>query len=1084
MGGILSSFALSNEMNTEGLQQQLTITGTITDRHNETLPGVNIVIKGTTTGVSSDLNGKYSIHVPNSSTVLVFSYVGHTTQEVTVGNNTVIDIILCEESFDMEEIVVVGYGTQKKLNLTGAVSTISSRELGKRPVVSAANALQGLDPSVNITLGTGSPESAYSIDIRGSVSINSGTPLILVDGVEANLRQINPNDIESVSILKDASASSIYGAKASAGVIQITTKSGGDEQGKAIINYSGRYGIAKNTTSTDFITVGYDHVTLTNRFYNSYNGVDIFQYPEATGELQKLLDRRNDKTEQPERPWVEVGDDGRYYYYGNFDWYGYLYNRSRAQHEHNVSINGGTEKFNYYVSGRYLNQEGIFKIFGDTYENYSFRSKMSVMITPKLRYSNNINYDRSEMTFPGRPEYEQTIWALQAQISPAFLPINPDGSIVQYPNQLYSGSPMGTGFLGAMTANNSWNSKVTRYIIIGNQLDLDVSKHLQLTGYFGYKMRDPINKYRNNTFEYSRAIDKFNTFTSGSVENAYTENRYSETQSNLDLYATYTRTWNENHNFKMTAGTQYTDYYYSTMQAKQTDLANRDLATFAIASGVITLNQTINTLRTFGVFGRFNYDYRGKYLLEVSSRADASSRFAKESRWALFPSFSTGWRISDETFFEPLLPVVNNLKIRFSSGSLGNQQVSGYYPYIDQISIDNIMNYTFDDNQRANYASVTAPISSDLTWETVTTNNLGLDLLFLNNRLNFSSDFYIRDTKDMLVASMTLPDVFGEITPKENNADMRTKGYELYMRWNDRFKIAGKIFQYGITGTFGDYITKITKFHNPDKVISDYYVGMTLGEIWGYRVGGLFASDEEAAEYQSKINDVAVNQRIYNSKGVNENRLRAGDVKFLDLDNNGEISSGARTVDSPGDLRIIGNTLPRYSYSARLDGTWNNFDLSLFFQGVGKRNWYPANAQSSYDFWGPYAFPATSFIHKDFEKNTWSEENPNAYFPRPRGYQAYSGGALGEVNDRYLQNVGYLRLKNLTFGYTIPLNKKGLEQIRVFVSGENLWYWSPLKKYNKTIDPEITLTSNSYRTNSGIGYFYSKSFSINLDITL
>lgn len=1056
------------------------ITGLITDTKGEPIIGAALMLKGSNIETITNVDGLFSIEVPEQSQIII-SYIGFKQTILKVGTANNYKIVLDEKSKALDEVVIVGYGTQKKMNLTGAVSTITAKDINYRPVISAANALQGADPSVNLKFGTGSPESNYSMDIRGSISVNSGSPLILADGIEVNLKQINPNDIESVSILKDASASAIYGAKASAGVVLITTKKG--SSGKAKINYSTRFGWSQNTTSTDFITTGYDYVTLTNRFYNAYNGVDMLLYPEANGELQKLLDRRNDKTEQPGRPWVEVGDDGKYYYYGNFDWYGYYYNRTRTQQEHNVSITGGDDKFNYYVSGRYLNQNGIFRIFGDSFEDYSFRTKMSAKITPWLRYSNNINLDKSEMQYPGRPEYEQTISSLQANTSPSFLPINPDGSIVQYTNQLYANSPLGTGYSGSLTANNTINSKSIRNIIISNQFDLNLSKDLVLTASYGYRMKDPINKYRNNTFQYSRELGVLGTFTSGAVENAYTENRYSETGSNTDVYATYHHAWNDKHHFTAVAGSQYTDYRYTTMQGKQTILSNEDLATFAVGTGVITLQQNINTLRTLGFFSRVNYDFESKYLVEISSRGDGSSRFKEGSRWAFFPSVSAGWRISEENFFKPLKNVCNNMKFRYSVGSLGNQQMSSYYPYIDQISIDNVMNYTFDDINIAKKAAVTAPISSKLTWETVTTYNFGTDMSFLNNRLSVTADLYTRDTKNMLTTSITLPDVYGTSTPKENCANLSTKGYEIYVKWNDRFKLAGKSFNYGISATLGDYLTKITKYNNPNKILSDYYEGQTLGEIWGYHVSGLFKTDAEAATYQSTIDDRAVNQRVYSSKGTNANYLRAGDVRFVDLDDNNIISQGSGTVSDPGDRRIIGNSLPRYSYSFRLDLAWNNFDISAFFQGVGKQDWYPASGQSSYDFWGPYAFPTTSFINKDFEKNCWTEENPNAYFPRQRGYQAYSGGALGETNDRYLQNVAYLRFKNLTIGYTVPALKNYFQQIRISLSGENLWYWSPLKKYCQTIDPELALTTSTYNSNSGVGYFYSKSFSANINVT-
>lgn len=1055
------------------------ISGLITDIKGEPIIGATLKINGSNTGTVSDVNGKFSLEAQEQSEISI-SYIGYQSTILKVSKANDYKILLEEDSKSLDEVVVVGYGSQKKINLTGAVSTISAKELNNRPVVSAANALQGADPAVNINFGTGSPESNYNIDIRGSISINGGNPLIIADGIEVNLKQINPNDIESVSILKDASATAIYGTKASAGVVLITTKKG-TTTGKTKINYSGRFGLAQNTTSTDFITTGYDQVVLTNRFYNAYNGVDMYLY--SGDELQKLYDRRNDITEQPERPWVEVGSDGKYYYYANFDWFGYYYKRLRTQQEHNVSVTGGSEQFNYYISGRYLSQDGIFNIGVDGFKDYAFNAKIGVKFTPWLKYSNNISFDKSEMQFPGQAGYEQTISALQANTSSSFLPLNPDGTIVQYTNQLYANSPLGTGYSGAMTANKTFNSKMNRYIIISNQLDMELSKDLSITALYGYRMRDPINRYRNNTFEYSRVLGQTATFASGAVENSYTENRYSEVQSNSDIYATYHHSWNNKHNLTVVGGTQYTDYRYSTLQAKRTNLVNDNLASFQVATGDMTISQNINTLRTLGFFGRVNYDFNSKYLFEISARGDGTSRFQPGSRWAFFPSASTGWRISEEPFFEPLKRNWDNLKLRLSMGSLGNQQTSSYYEYIDQIQIVTMNNYTFDNDTKANRTTISNPISSSLTWETVTTYNLGLDMSFFNSRLNVNTDFYIRNTKGMLIPTRTLPDVYGAATPRENAADLRTNGYEIQLRWNDSFTLGRDKFNYRISASLGDYLTKITKFNNPDKLLSSHYVGETLGDIWGYRVEGLFKTDEEAAEYQSRVDDRAVNQRIYNCKGEVGNYLRAGDVKFIDLDNDNIISAGSSTANDPGDRQIIGNSLPRYSYSFRFDLSWKNFDISAFFQGVGKRNWYPSAGQSAFDFWGPYAFPSTTFIQKDFEQNCWAEENPNAYFPRQRGYQAYVGGALAETNDRYLQNVAYLRFKNLTIGYKVPIPKKYLEQVRLSISGENLWYWSPLKKYNKTIDPELAVTSSTYNTNSGVGYFYSKIFSLNLNVT-
>lgn len=432
----------------------------------------------------------------------------------------------------------------------------------------------------------------------------------------------------------------------------------------------------------------------------------------------------------------------------------------------------------------------------------------------------------------------------------------------------------------------------------------------------------------------------------------------------------------------------------------------------------------------------------------------------------------------------PAKNVVSNMKIRFSAGSLGNQQVSNY-AYIETITPDELMDYTFDGTTQAMYAKVSDPLSSGLTWETVTTYDLGVDLGFLQDRLSVTGDVFIRDTKNMLTTSLTLPDVYGANTPKANCANLRTKGWELVVGWRDDFKLLGKNFSYNVSATVGDYVTTITKYHNPDGLISEHYVGKRLGEIWGYRVDGLFKTDREAAEYAEKIDFSAVNNRVTLGTPVCGNYLRAGDVKFVDINGDGKINQGSGRLDDHGDMEVIGNSLPRYNYSFRLGFNWMGLDVSAFFQGVGRRHWYPAAGQASYDFWGPYAFPPTAFIHEDFAANTWTEENRNAYFPRRRGYNAYASGALGTKNDRYLQNLAYLRFKNLTVGYTLPqelTRKAKIEQIRVYFSGENLCYWSPLKKYTKIMDPELGGTTGTSTDNSGVGYAYPRTFSIGLDI--
>ena len=477
-----------------------------------------------------------------------------------------------------------------------------------------------------------------------------------------------------------------------------------------------------------------------------------------------------------------------------------------------------------------------------------------------------------------------------------------------------------------------------------------------------------------------------------------------------------------------------------------------------------------------GYFGRINYDYDGKYLVEFSGRYDGSSRFSSKDRWGFFPSASVGWRLSEESFLSSARSWLSNLKVRYSYGNLGNQQV-GYYDYLRTINIGT-QSYLFGDKLPSS-ASISAPVSSNLTWETVEHHNIGLDASFFNNRLTFTGEAYIRNTKDMLTAGISLPATYGTSSPRMNSADMQTKGYELSLGWQDMFKLAGKPFSYQVNLTFNDYTSEITKFNNPEKAFAKgYYEGMRIGEIWGYHIDGLFATDEEAASYE--VDQRRVNDIINSSSGALKG-LHAGDLRFADLDGDNIISTGENTVDNPGDRRIIGNSEPRYQYGANLAFQWYGFDFSVFFQGIGRMDWYPAHEAEL--FWGPFNRAYATFLPKNFLEQCWSEENPNAYFPRPRAYVAYDnmGDQCRELtakNDRYLQNIGYCRLKNLTVGYTLPKNwtrKAGIDMLRVYFSGENLACWSGIK--TDYVDPEQARRGGDLKV-----YPWQKTFTFGINV--
>ena len=1078
------------------------VKGVVKDTSGELLMGAGVIVKGSTNGTITDLDGNFTLDGVSYPVTLVVSFIGLSEKEVTINSPSeqpCLIVLEADENF-LEEVVVVGYGTQKKVNLTGAVGVVEGKELALRPVNSAAQALQGADPSLLLTQSSGSLEGdQYSVSIRGSVSINSGSPLILIDGIEGSLTQVNPNDIESVSVLKDASACAIYGAKASAGVVLINTKNG--KAGEAKIAYNGRVTLATNTTSTDFITTGYEHVTLCNEFYEYFKGYGAWTFSDA--QIAMMKDRVNDVTENPQRPWVVPDETGTYtyLYLGNFDWYDFVFKNVRPETEHNVSVRGGNDKVKYYVSGRYLYKEGIFdNAAEDTYNNFSLRSKIDAKMTDWLTYSNSLSFERMLYEYGGFWEADGTagqtgtgiLWNLTQNVGPMFTPWNPDGTVNMYPGYMADAtSPIFSGRGGVFTDGRNWNKRTKNYITMTNRFTFDIAKGLKFIADYTYRRRDNVESYRSlptaNSYDninkrlYVNAGFPDGTFTNGSVYDFYKESRYYQDGHVINAFLSYDATF-KGHHVAATAGANMDDYRGSTLMAQQRGSLSDNLSFIGLmqnedgSNNIEKASQSISSYRTLGFFARANYDYKGKYLVEFSGRYDGSSRFPQHSRWGFFPSASAGWKISEEPFFKPLKQWWNMAKVRVSYGSLGNQQVSNYY-YWDTIKTGTL-NMLLNGTSKTSYAQATVPVSSDLTWETVITKNLGFDLGFFDNRLNVTADFYIRDTKDMLTKAMTLPAVYGSSAPKTNAADLRTSGYELSVSWRDGFNLAGKPFQYGVSASLGDYKTVITKFENPTKLLSDHYVGKVLGDIWGYTTDGLFASDAEAAEYASRINDKNANKGVYAGVAPT-NILMAGDIKFNDVNGDGVINTGANTYDDPGDRKIIGNSKPRYNYSFRGDLNWMGIDLQMFFQGVGKMDWMP-DANCTY-FWNTYSYHRPTFIPKDFAAKCWSDEegadNSNALYPRRRGRMCNSSNLV--TSDYWLQDASYIRLKNLTVGYTLPIKTKAVEKVRFYFSGENLWYWSPMKKWTSVIDPEVA-TTGAY---GDCLYPYAKTFSFGVDVT-
>ena len=633
-----------------------------------------------------------------------------------------------------------------------------------------------------------------------------------------------------------------------------------------------------------------------------------------------------------------------------------------------------------------------------------------------------------------------------------------------------------------------------------NTTELTITPIKQLTLKANYSYRTYINHdtHRRNLIEYSQYPGQTVVYNNaGAFDNYMTEKNSENIRQTWNVYGTYENTFGENHNFKAMIGANYDAYHYKDVWSKGYDLISTELSDLDLISTATRPAETNGgqtAWSTLGFFGRLNYDYAGRYLLEVSARYDGSSRFAAGHKWGFFPSVSAGWRISEEPFFAPVKHIVNNLKLRASYGTLGNQNVANY-SYIRLVNFNTFSAYNFGDNVMTRYTNLDAPVASDKTWETSKQTNIGLDVAMWGNKLEFTAEAYIRDTDGMLTDGMDLPAVYGASVPQMNAADLRTKGYELSLSWRDSFKLAGSNFEYFVKPTLSEFRSNITKFKNETKLLSNYYEGMEIGEIWGFHVDGLFASDAEAAEYTSRVDQSYFNANLNGG-------WKAGDLKYADLGGNitedadgnvisnepdGIVGIGKNTLKDHGDLIYLGNSLPRLHYGLQTGFSWMGFDVSVFFEGTGDHYWYPA--RYNFDFWGPYSLGYPTFLAKNFLDNCWSEDNPNAYFPRPRSNVASNGsGELGRVNDRYIQNIRYLRFKNLTVGYALPkklISHIGLEGLRIYFSGENLAYWSPITKVTDHLDPESCFNRGGSATDdlNNTSYPWQKTFMLGVDIT-
>ncbi len=1124
--GLPTAFAANRELK-----------GTVVDSENEPLVGVSVQVVQNKAAVATDLDGNFTLKVPEGPVSVKFSYVGYAPQTVKVApaeNN--IQVVMREDAIALESAIVIGYGVQKKANLTGAVAAVDGKALENRPAVSVANMLQGSVAGLNVTTNSGVPGQSAKINVRGQTSINGGSPLVLIDGAIGDIDMVNPNDVESISVIKDASASAVYGARAAYGVILVTTKAGQAKDGLATVRFNARAGWEEPTTSTDFVTQGYWSVYNVNRFWYARGGENYVDYNH--NDMMELLARVNDKTENPERPWVvETVRNGqkRWAYYANTDWYHEMYRDRHPSQQYNISFSGGKDKFRYFLSGGMDFREGILKLDPDEYKKYNLRSKLDFAINKWIDISNNTSFYGSTYSYQGAGSVEDT-FAYSNRHAIANFPLkNPDGSWVG--SNPWIGYRVGNGrhiLQGSGTHRN-----IERKTNFANTFRINIKpiEQITVTGDFTYRFYQYRDTHRGNPFYYRQAPDEpMDGYISGAglshlEEMSTTRNYYS-----VNAFATYKDTFADAHNLTVMAGYNYEKYDNKRVGVDVSPITSPDLDDISLHPAVPTYTvyggQDEYALQ--GIFGRANYDYKGKYLAEFSCRYDGTSRFGEGHRWGFFPSGSIGWRMSEENFWESLRPVWNNAKVRLSYGHLGNQQTKNLYNFFRGMSTKNFASFNFGTgNGSSSYTSIDDPNAGDLTWETAKQWDLGLDLSFFNNRLSFTGDIYQRDTDNMLTNGFELPGVYGATVPKMNIANMRTQGYELGFQWNDSFRLWGHPFNYNVSFNLSQYRSEITKFNNEDKLLSQYYEGMQVGEIWGYSLEDrFFATTEEAQEYASRID-------LSKVQGGLKGGWQAGDVIFKDLDGNGAVNNGIdgrlrwmgkiydpgddgyeeaashkndenlstkateipiNSLDNHGDMRRIGNELPTLSYGVTAGFQYFGFDASIFFQGTGNHYWYPHG--QNFAFWGSYSYEYVTFLPADFLDKVWSVDNPDSYFPRPLGRYAWSAGPLRYKNDKYLQNIRYCRLKNLTVGYTLPQNltkKACIDKVRVYFTAENLAYWSPLKKNSKYVDPEnafsrgrdasdwkpTTLQDDDSSNNDFNNYSYPwpKTFMFGLDIT-
>lgn len=1002
-------------------QQQKTVRGSIVDSSGAPLPGVSIAIKGTTTGAISDFDGNFTLsNVPEDAT-LIFSFVGMKTEEIPVAGQSFFNITMTEDAIGIEEVVAIGYGTQKKINLTGAVGVAQNDKLENRPIVSLGQGLQGLIPNLNITTASGRPGAAAQINLRGTTSINGGSPLVLVDGIEMDPNTINPNDVESVVVLKDAASAAIYGVRGAFGVILITTKN--VKTGTPLsVTYSSNFALNVPTrmpetiNSADFIKASMA-ANNSGKLSGGYTSWLSFT-PEYLARVEKYMENPIPENSVFVDPNDVTGAD-RYLYSGNTNWVEELYSSAASHHSHNLNFSGASKKTSYLASFGFLDQDGILKVAEDNFKRYNANMKLSTEMTKWLNLNFNIKINRAETDNPAGSRILSNPISLFNDLRPMMPVRHPDGN--------YSGQGWWTNPVAH--AKESGRRKINNNeLITTGGFNLKPLKNINIVGDYTWKISTESSTENRKTYnEYGVNGVLLGTYPWTTPANV-TKGSFESSYQVANLYGSYENKFNEKHYVKLMGGLNREVYTQNNFRATAKDLINQDYPSLSLSNDdKPSVGSSATEWAVAGYFFRANYVFNDRYLIEINGRYDGSSRFPSSNRQVFQPSISAGWNISEESFF-PGISGIDLIKLRGSYGTLGNQQLEANYPYI-AIMGNGTTSHIFG-TQRQTFIGAPGLVSSNFTWEKVSTTNVGLDWILFNNRLSGSFDYYIRSTKDMVVAGQPLPAILGTGAPSQNAADLENKGFEFTMSWKDN--VSNDLF-YSVDFVLSDYSAKITKYSlNPTNSLSaSYYEGQKIGEIWGFETVGFYKTDADAAAVD--------NSQIWSGKWL------AGDIQYKDLNGDEKISYGTNTVDDPGDRKIIGNSTPRYQFGLNLDVDYKNFFFTAFLQGVLKRD----IALGGPYFWGLGMGSEWFTPTEAYAGNYWTPENPNAYFARPR-----YDGVNTLTQTKYLQDASYLRMKAITLGYSIPssvLQKFGISKFDIYVSGENLFEITSLYK---NYDPE------------------------------